>query len=370
MTTDAAPPPVLRRRALNRALLARQMLLRRRETSAVEAVEHLVGMQSQAPNPPYIGLWSRLEGFAFDEVGGLMEDRRLVRVVLMRGTLHLVSARDALALRPLTQPILDSYRKSRRGADLDGVDLPAVAAWARTLLEKEPHSDKELRNVLAERWPDHDAELLGWAVRCVLPLAQVPPRGIWGASGLARHTTLDAWLDGSPVPEPSIDEMVLRYLGAFGPASVQDAQQWSGLTRLGEVFQHLLPRLLVFQDENGRTLYDLPDAPRPDPDTPAPVRFVPDFDNLLLSHADRARIITEEHRKRVFTVNGIIRATFLVDGFVHGMWKMEKKRGAATLRIDPFSPVPDAERAALTEEGTRLLRAAHPDASSHTVDFA
>lgn len=367
---ETAAPPVLGRRELNRALLARQLLLERRPMPAVGAIEHLVGMQSQAPGPPYVGLWSRLEGFAFDELAGLMEDRLVLRIVLMRGTLHLVSARDARTLRPLTQVVLDGYLKSRRGAALEGVDLPAVAALARTLLEQEPRSDKELRTLLAERWPDHDAELLAWAVRCVLPLVQVPPRGIWGASGLARHTTLDAWLDDPAVPEPSVEEMVLRYLGAFGPASVQDAQHWSGLTRLGEVFELLLPRLRVFQDGNGRTLYDLPDAPRPDPETPAPVRFVPDFDNLLLSHADRARIITEEHRKRVFTVNGIIRATFLVDGFVHGMWKMEKKRGAATLRVEPFSPVPDGGRAALAEEGARLLAAAHPDAVSRAVEFA
>lgn len=358
----------LGRRDLNRALLARQLLLERHAMPALDAIEHLVGMQSQAPGPPHIGLWSRLAGYAFDEVGPLMTDRRALRIVLMRGTLHLVSARDALALRPLTQAILDNHLKARL-PDLDGVDLAAVVAWARDRLEDEPRSDKELRTLLAERWPDADAGLLGWAVRCSLPLVQVPPRGIWGASGIARHTTLNAWL-GPADPVPSVDDLVLRYLGAFGPASVQDVQHWSGLTRLGEVVERLLPKLVTFQDEKGRTLYDLPEAPRPDPETPAPVRFVPDFDNLLLSHADRARIITEVHRKRIFTVNGIIRATFLVDGFVHGMWKMEKKRGEATLRIDPFDPIPERDRAALEEEGTRLLAAAYPEAGSHRVDFA
>ncbi|MFD0691469.1 winged helix DNA-binding domain-containing protein [Actinomadura fibrosa] len=382
MTTDASPkgvpaprsgaaagPPVLGRRALNRALLARQMLLRRRAMPAVEAIEHLVGMQSQAPNPPYVGLWSRLEGFAFDELAQLTRDRAVLRMVLMRGTLHLVSARDARALRPLTQGILDGYLRTRLGEAPAADGLDAVIAHARTLLEEEPRSDKELRTLLAERFPDADAELLGFAVRCRVPLVQVPPRGIWGASGLAKHTTLDAWLgDGEP-PEPSVDALVLRYLGAFGPASVQDAQQWSGLTRLGEVVERLLPKLVVFRDENGRTLYDLPDAPRPGPDVPAPARLVPDFDNLLLSHTDRARIITEEHRKRVFTVNGIIRATFLVDGFVHGMWKMEKKRGTAVVRIDPFLPVADADRAALADEAERLLAAAHPGAAAYAVEF-
>jgi hypothetical protein len=355
-------------RALNRALLARQMLLERHAMPVLDAIEHLVGMQSQAPNPPHIGLWSRLADFAFDEVGALMTERSALRMVLMRGTLHLVSARDARALRPHIRTLLDAHLKGR-ARDLAGVDLAAVTAYARRLLEEEPRTDRELRGLLGERWPEHGAELLGWAVRCSLPLVQVPPRGIWGASGAARHTTLDAWLAGHPPAETSLDDLVLRYLAAFGPASVRDVQQWSGLTRLGEVVERLRPGLVEFRDDAGRTLYDVPDAPRPDPDTPAPVRFVPDFDNLLLSHADRTRIIGEEHRKRVFTINGIIRATFLVDGFVHGMWKIEKKRREATLRIDPFAPVPKRERAALEEEGMRLLTAAHPDAESHTVEF-
>ncbi|MDL4820968.1 winged helix DNA-binding domain-containing protein [Actinomadura opuntiae] len=356
-------------RALNRALLDRQLLLRRHRMTAVEAVEHLVGMQSQAPNPPHVGLWSRLEGFGFDDLTAPMTDRRVLRIVLMRGTLHLVGARDALMLRPLTQPILDGHLRSPRAAGLAAVDLPAAVAYARKVLEEEPRSDKELRAVLGERWPDADAALLVWAVRLSLPLVQVPPRGIWGASGIARHTTLEAWLDGHDVPEPSVEEMVLRYLGAFGPATVQDVQQWSGLTRLGEVVERLLPRLRVFRDEAGRALYDLPDAPRPGPEAEAPVRFVPDFDNLLLSHTDRTRIISEEHRARVFTVNGIIRATYLVDGYVHGTWKIGKARGEAALRLSPFAPVPAGERDALAEEGRRLLAAAHPDAKAHRVEF-
>ncbi|NDU76212.1 winged helix DNA-binding domain-containing protein [Actinomadura sp. DSM 109109] len=361
MTTE------LGRRALNRALLARQLLLARHAMPALDAIEHLVGLQAQAPNPPHIGLWTRLADYALDEAGELIADRRALRMVLMRGTLHLVSARDARALRPLTQVILDNYLKGR-AAELRHLDLAALTAWARALLEEEPRSDKELRAELAERWPDEDPALLAWAVRCLVPLVQVPPRGIWGSSGTARHTTLENWI-GPVSPEPSLEDLVRRYLGAFGPASVQDVQQWAGLTRLGEVVERLAPELVTFRDGNGRTLYDLPDAPRPGPDAEAPVRFVPDFDNLLLSHADRARIISEEHRKRVFTVNGIIRATFLVDGFVHGMWKIEKARGEATLRIEPFAPVPAPERAALEEEGMRLLAAAHPEAKSHGVAF-
>ncbi|MFC4913319.1 winged helix DNA-binding domain-containing protein [Actinomadura gamaensis] len=361
-------PRVLGRRELNRALLARQLLLRRHRMGALETVEHLVGMQAQAPNPPYLGLWTRLEEFDFDEPGRLLHERKAVRMVLMRGTLHLVSARDAVALRPITQTILDGYLRTQRGRDLDGVDLGELREYVRELLAAAPLTDKEVRTALAERFPGHDAERLNWAARCMLPLVQVPPRGVWGSSGLARHTTLDAWLD-EPFAEPDAERLVRRYLAAFGPATVRDAQHWSGLTRLDEVFARLAPELVTFEDENGRVLYDLPDAPRPDADVEAPVRFVPEFDNLTLSHADRARIVSEEHRKRLFTVNGIIRAAVLVDGFVQGMWKAEAKRGAATLRIEEFAPIPAAAREELTAEGLRLLEAAYPKAADREVVF-
>ncbi|MCP2337219.1 winged helix DNA-binding domain-containing protein [Actinomadura rupiterrae] len=361
-------PEKLGRRDLNRALLARQLLLRRHRMGVLETVEHLVGMQAQAPNPPYLGLWTRLEEFDFDEPGRLLHEREIVRMVLMRGTLHLVSARDALALRPLTQVVLDKYLRGPSGRDLKDVDLDAVREAVRELLGAGPLSDKEVRTALAERFPEHDAERLNWAARCMLPLVQVPPRGVWGSSGLARHTTLDVWL-GKQFGEPDVDAVVRRYLAAFGPATVRDAQHWSGLTGLDEVFARLRPELFTFEDENGRVLYDLPDAPRPDAGTPAPVRFIPDFDNLTLSHADRARIVSEEHRKRLFTVNGIIRAAVLVDGFVQGMWKAEVKWGAATLRIEEFEPIPAAAREELTAEGLRLLAAAYPKASDREIVF-
>ncbi|MFC0038188.1 winged helix DNA-binding domain-containing protein [Actinomadura rayongensis] len=349
---------LLDRRALNRALLARQLLLERVPLAPLDAVEHLVGMQSQAPNPPYVGLWTRLDGFAFADLAALVETRAAVRILLMRGTIHLVSARDARALRPLAQTLLDRVIKGFEDV------LPDALAAAREHFAEKPRSAKELREMLAERWPGHDATELARAVHYALPLVQVPPRGVWGKSGLARHTNLDTWLDGVPGEPGTLDGLVLRYLGAFGPATVRDAQRWSGLTGLGAVFDRLAPRLRRFRDADGRTLYDLPDAPRPDPDTPAPVRLVPDFDNLTLSHEDRSRVITEEHRKRVFTVNGIIRPTLLVDGFVHGMWAMDAARGTATVRVVPFAPLPDAD--AVEAEARRLLAAAHP-AAEHAV---
>jgi hypothetical protein len=334
------------------------MLLRRQTLPAKEAIEHLVGMQAQAPNPPYVGLWTRLEAFHPDQLARLILDRRAVRVALMRNTVHLVSARDCLALRPLVQPVIDrglyANRANREG--LEGVDTEALSAAGRALLEERPRTAKELGELLRERWPERDPASLARAVRHLVPLVQVPPRGVWGRSGQTTHTTAEAWLGRPLEPDPSLEEMVVRYLGAFGPATVKDVQTWSGLTRLGELVDRLRPRLSAFRDERGRELFDLPDAPRPGPDTPAPPRFVPEFDNLILSHADRARVIADEYRKAIASKNGMVPATFLVDGFVRGTWKTERIREKVTLAIEPFETLSKEERDALAEESERLVR--------------
>ncbi|HEU4327495.1 MAG TPA: winged helix DNA-binding domain-containing protein [Roseiflexaceae bacterium] len=363
---------VLDRRALNRALLARQMLLRRAALPALEAVERLVGMQSQVPSPPYVGLWTRLEGFRAEELSELIAGRQAVRIALMRGTVHLVSARDCLALRPLVQPIFDRglYANSTHGPHLKGIELAPLLEAGRTLLEEQPRTLAELGPLLQARWPERDAAALAYVMRSLLPLVQVPPRGLWGQSGPACCTTAEAWL-GQPLDAaPDIGALVLRYLAAFGPASIQDAQAWSGLRGLRPVFEELRPRLLCFRDEQGRELFDLPDAPRPDPDTPAPVRFLPEFDNLLLAHADRTRIISDEHRRRVFTINGLIASTILLDGAVAGAWSIEQGRRAATLRITPFAPLTSQDHDALVEEGDRLLDFAAADAPKRDILFA
>ncbi len=361
---------VLGRRALNRSLLERQLLLRRHEMSAFDAIEHLVGLQAQAPDPPYVGLWTRLARFCPDEVSRMILDRRAVRVALMRNTLHLVTAEDCLRLRPLVQPIIERnlYAGSAQRAAVKEIDASELVAAARALLEERPLTAKELGGLLRERWPDQDPAALARAIRHLVPLVQVPPRGIWGKEGPAAHTTVDAWL-GRKLDEPSTDEMVLRYLGAFGPASVKDAQAWSGLTRLAEVFERLRLRLRAFRDEGGKELFDLPDAPRPDPDTQAPARFVAAFDNLILSHADRTRIVATEHRRAIASRNGMVPATFLVDGFVRGTWKVARDRGETTLRIEPFEHLPKQDREALTKEGERLLRFVTDGAGNSEVRF-
>ncbi|MEO5877893.1 MAG: winged helix DNA-binding domain-containing protein [Streptosporangiaceae bacterium] len=350
---------VLTRRALNRATLSRQLLLVRSPMTAYQAVSHLVGMQAQAPNPPYVGLWTRLRDFGHADLTELMVSRAVVRIGVMRGTIHLVTDEDCLGLRPLVQPVLDRWFASSYAKRLPGVDHAELAAAARTLVEEQPRTFAELGGLLGELWPDVDAEALAQAGRAMLPLVQVPPRGLWGQSGQASHTTAEQWL-GRPLAEPDPDGVVVRYLAAYGPATVKDIQTWCGLTRLKEVVQRLDVR--VFRGEDGAELYDLPDAPRPGEDVEAPVRFLPEFDNLLLSYADRTRVMSAEYRKKVFTVNGIIRSTILVDGEVRGLWRLATKRGVATLVIEPFAPLGSDERDQLSVEGARLLEFAAEDA--------
>lgn len=336
---------VLDRRDLNRATLARQMLLERSTLPVAEVLTRVVGMQAQAPNPPYYGLWARLEGFHQDDLIKLVRVREVVRIALMRSTIHLVTADDCVMLRPLVQPVQERGFASTYGKALDGLDVAHVTAAGRALLEAEPMTFADLGVRLRETYPGRDGHALAMVVRTFLPLVQVPPRGLWGFSGQAAHTTAQTWLGQGLRTDASLSELVLRYLAGFGPASVKDVQVWSGLTRLKEVLVSLRPRLRVFRDESGAELFDLPDAPRPGGDVPAPVRLVAEFENMLLSYADRSRIITDEHRKRIFTPNGLIPGTFLVDGFVAGTWRLQRRKGVATVSLTAFGTLSKRDRA-------------------------
>lgn len=360
--------PALSVRALNRALLDRQLLLRRASMPALAAIERLAGMQSQAPNPPYVGLWSRLEHFRHEELSELVRSRSAVRLALMRSTIHLASAADALAFRPLLQPIMDRSLKGAFGKRLDGLDLDEVVAAGRALVEARPLTLGDLGAALRERWPDRDPAALANAVRNRAALVQVPPRGLWGESGQAAHTTIEAWL-GEPPAADSLRTLVRRYLAAFGPASIQDMQAWSGLTGLRSVFAEMRRELAAYAGENGAELYDVPGRLLPDPAEAAPVRFLPEYDNVLLAYADGSRILDPAYRKRIVTDNGLVRAALLVDGFVRGAWRVERTRGEAALLVQLFGPLAAAEREACLEEGERLLRFVAPDAQSADIRF-
>ena len=367
---------VLGTRELNRALLARQLLLGPLAPRDVtETVEHLVGLQAQAPFPPYYGLWSRIAGFRPGDLAALISDRNVVRIALMRGTIHLVSARDCLPLRRLVQPVIDRTFRTNHGKRLPGVDLTALAAAGRELVESEPMTFGQLGDALAKRWPDSPPADLAQGVRALVPLVQVPPRAVWGRSGQSLHTSAEAWLGRSADGEPGLaglaglPGLVTRYLAAFGPATVRDVQAWSGLTGLGAVLTALRPELVTFRSESGAELFDLPDAPRPPGDVHAPVRLVAEFDNLVLSHADRTRIVSEDNRNRLYSANGIFPGSVLVDGFVAGVWRLATARGTATLTVEVWDDAGRADLGALEGEAERLLAFAAPG-DVHDIRFA
>jgi hypothetical protein len=357
---------VLSAQALNRASLARQYLLGRRTTSPAATLEHLVGLQAQEPQEPYVGLWSRLNAFESAELVALLEDRDAVRTALMRRTLHLVTARDALELRPLHQPMLVTRMLGTLRRRLPGVDFDQLAELARPLFEQEPRGVTEVARLLADRWPEVAPRDLGDALSSLLPLVQVPPRGLWRQDGSARQTTIESWLN-RPLDQPgtSADALVLRYLAAYGPASSADVRAWSGLTGMRAALQRLRPGLRTFRDERGRELFDIPDAPLPGPETPAPPRFLPAFDNAVLGYDDRSRIIDDAHRR--LSVAG---ARFvLFDGRVAGTWTTDPGSDHMALKVRPLRPLRPVDRDAIVAEGESLLTFLTDGQGRHRVDI-
>jgi hypothetical protein len=362
MSTRSSSNDVLSRRTLNRTLLERQMLLGHRELPVLDAVEHLVALQAQLSDPPYIALWSRLEGFERESLTELILDRSVVRSSLMRATIHLTSTADFLWLRPLVQRVLDRGQKSAFARRTEGIDLAELAAVGRELHDGRELTRVDLRKLLAERWPDRDHDALAWSVQALVPLVRVPPGGTWRNGG-AVSTLAEPWLGRALATDPSPEPLVRRYLAAYGPASVADMRSWSGLSGLRDVVARLAPELRTFRDEAGKELFDLPDAPLSDPDAPAPPRFLPDYDNVLLGHDDRSRVIPAEYGKGV----GIGRPTVLVDGFVRGTWNLARARAAATLTVEPFEPLSKKDAAAVAAEGRRLLAFAAEDLHEREV---
>jgi hypothetical protein len=361
---------VLSLRALNRATLERQLLLHRSPISAHDAVTHLVGLQAQVPMNPYLGLWSRLERFQPAQLAELLVDRKVVRIPVMRATIHLVTADDCLILRPLAQPVLDAEvrRHPTFGPVLRDIDLRNLLRFATRLFAEKPRTGPQLRAALEARFPEHDAAALAFACRNNLALVQVPPRGVWGRTAQVTTTTAESWLGRPLAKHPSIDDVVLRYLAAFGPASVADAATWSRLTGLGEVLDRLRPRLRTFRDPSGRELFDLPDAPRPVADTPAPPRFLPEYDNVLLSHGDRTRFISAEHRA-MLSSTAPIHGSVLSDGSGCATWWIDRSGGRSTLVITHVPRLAKRRISALAAEGRRLLRFLEGSTGDHGVRF-
>ncbi len=358
---------ILTDRQLNRATLARQLLLDRQRMPVVKAIEQVLALQAQVPRPPHVGLWSRLQAFEREHLLVPLHSRALVRATTMRGTIHIMSAKDFLAFRGALQPQLTAGWKSVAGkAPVPPIET--LLAAGRKCLGGEPRTFNQIRAELVKQFPKAHDRVMGYAVRTHVPLVQVPTRDdAWGFPPDAAFALADRWLE-KPVGEgsgPAV--LILRYLAAFGPATAADIQTWTGLRGVAELVAPIRSKLVTFTDKSGRELFDLPTAPRPDEDTSAPVRFLPEYDSVMLAHSDRSRIVDEKFRKVLITRNLIIPATFLVDGRIAGTWKIERKKGTATVRLSPLVPLSKKVKGELEREGEALARFVEPEANEVAV---
>lgn len=361
---------VLSLRELNRALLERQWLLARREATVTEGVENLVAMQAQLPAPPFIGLWSRLREFARADLARAVHARRIVRATSMRGTIHLLSAADFVRFRTTVQPVLDAGQAAiakQRGATFDERE---VVETGRAFMSERPRTFAELSRMLEERYPGIDVGALRFTIRMRLPMVQFPEDTAWTWPSAPKFTPAIPWLGEEMDPAEYPGELFLRYLAAFGPASPRDFQVCSGLPLAKETVDSLRPSLVTYRDEKKRELFDLPGTELPSPDAVAPIRFLPEFDNIVLSHFDRTRIVANEHRKAVYLPALRVASTVLVDGFVRGTWKFETKKRESTLTVTTFAPLPATARDEAEFEAKALARFIDPAATSPAVVFA
>ena len=353
-------------RHLNRATLARQMLLARSPAALEWVTAHLVGVQAQLPRPPVVGLWSRMAGLRRGDVVQALLERRLVRGTSLRGTLHMMSAADFWRFRAVLQPALDRGIQTILRDRTAGIETAPLVALARKYF-REPHTFDAFRHHLAAAHPDGDIRAMAYTIRMILPLLQVPTEAAWGFPAQADFVAADTWL-GKPnkAGDATAEELVLRYLAAYGPATAADAQAWSGIPSLRPVFEGLRPRLVTFRGEHGGELFDLPDAPRPSADETAPVRFLPEWDNALVGRAD-ARLLPPQHRSAVFQPGLRVLATVLVDGTVAGTWKIERRKTAAVLEVTLFGRPPARSRRAIEAEAEVLLQFCEPEAPSKEI---
>ena len=340
---NAKEERVLTLRELNRALLERQMLLKRKRLGVQEAVERLCALQAQYSLSPYIALWSRLTGFQREQLTRALEEREVVKSTLFRITLHITSARDypyfAAAFLPAAQEMTARVTPEQ------------TAKLSRKVhaASKKPLTHEQLEALAAEEMGGR------WRTRILAPLLHLPPSGTWRFWGTPTLLGMKTWL-GVDLPdrEEGAKRIVERHLAAFGPATQQDLLRFAGV-RVGDLRPGLEQlELRAFRDERGRKLLDLPRAPLPDGETPAPIRFLPKWDSSILAYAppERTRILPEKFRSTVIRKNGDVLPTVLVDGFVAATWNIDRKRG---LEIEPLRRLTKAERAEIDEEGERLV---------------
>ncbi|MCU1646847.1 MAG: winged helix DNA-binding protein [Nocardia sp.] len=353
-------------RQLNRTLLVRQMLAERVSMPAGDLIRHLIAVQGQEPNWPYVGLWTRLTDFRHEDLAALLHDRSVVRSTMIRRTVHLADAADYRWLYPTVRPVIEAALQAPYFQEaIDGIDRIEFGTAGRELLTGRTLTRIELAQMLADRFPSPHPGRLAQALGVMLPMVHHPEAGVWGAWRNRRVSVslAEEWM-GTPLAEsPQPETMILRYLAAFGPATVADIQAWSGTTRLAEVLARLRPQLRVYRDESGRDLFDLPDAPLADPDLPAPVRLLPAFDNALLGHRDRTRVISDEDRARITKIASGGVPMYLVDGFVHGRWSIN----GATIQITPWHPLSATAEADIRTEAERLLTLMKPGEDSKVL---
>ncbi len=360
----------LTQRELNRALLARQLLLERQSPPEAEVIERLVGLQAQVPDAPYVALWSRLIDYRPNALADDVAMGRAVRLSLMRGTIHLVTARDALALQPALQSVVERIiRNSAHIRDLAGLDLAAILAEGQRLMAQQPRTRIELGTLLAARWPGVPPGSLGMVATALTPAVQCPPRGVWRSQSGPVWAPIETFVGRPPGPPIPLEDLVRRYLTAFGPASVADMSRWSGLQGLAPVVRRLRPGLRTFRSPTGQELLDVPDGLLPDPETPAPPRFLGEYDNVLLSHRDRSRIMTVQELPGIPGGYGASTGTVLIDGLLGATWRLIRDGTDVMLRVAPYEPLKADDGQAIVQEGERLLYFIDPTATGYAVRF-
>ena len=363
---------VLTRRELNRTTLRRQLLLERADLSTTDAVAHLIGLQAQAARPPFVGLWTRTKRFTREHLATEIQRRRVVKATLMRATLHLCTTQDFKALLGTLQPVLtDALGQILRDRGALPLDVDGLVEVAREFIHAQPRSFAEITTLLTGLHPETDAGAMRYAVRTRLPMVQVPIDSGWSFPGNPKFALAEDWLEGPlTFAHHHLPELIKRYLAVFGPATPKDMETWSYLTDLGPAFDALRPELVAYHDERHRELFDVPEGVLESADARAPVRFLPEFDNLLLAHQDRTRVVPPAVRKAVYLPGLRIAATVLIDGVVGATWTSETVKNVGTLRIVPLGPIGAADRKALLAEAERLVRFVEPAAGSHAVVLA